>query len=160
MPGATARDGRREDHVAFADRREDARRAPARASAALRDTRSRCRPCRSQPVAHLLAVVLRALAQPRRVIARGLDGDHDQRRGRHQRLVRQIDLHDAAPSLRKVAIAHRARCDIAFEVIDVEAFRDADGHAARRALRGLAYPRPVRRRWSDRADRAPRSPPQ
>ncbi len=74
-------------------------------------------------------------------MARSLDGDHDQRRRRDQHLVRQFDLHDARAELAegRDRVVERL-VDIAFEVVDIEALRNADGHAARRALRGLCIP--------------------
>jgi hypothetical protein len=45
-----------------------------------------------QPVAHLCAVVVRPRAQPRRMIGRGLDREHDQRGGGDHHLIRQLDL--------------------------------------------------------------------
>ena len=45
--------------------------------------------------AHLRPVILRTPAQPRRMRARRLDGEHDQRRRVHRGLIGQLDFHHA-----------------------------------------------------------------
>ena len=156
MVGATSREAGAMDRHRHRRSPQDARRAPVRASAAPRDIRRRCRRGRSRAGAHLRPVVGGALAQPRRVAARRLDGEHDQRGGADQRLVGQVDLDDLDAELaRRSRSPRRARRRRRARGRRRRSWSARRSSAPWRAPRRLARSRPARRRWSGRAGPGP-----